>query len=153
MRRFFLSGAVVAASLVLTLHAVAVPADDVAATVQELYQYAHTHFGCDPDSVKGERRWLTPELYARLWKKVNEPVPKGDAPDIEGDVFLNSQEPLDRFFVFKPAVNGDTARVRVNTILPGETRHVTVMLIKIDGAWKVRDVDYGQDGKLSDLLK
>ncbi len=152
MRPFSLT-VLLAAFAFLSLPAKAAAADDPTATVRALYHYAQAHFGFDLDSLKGEKPWLAPAFYARLWKKANEPVAKGDAPDIEGDVFLNSQEPLDQVFVHKSEIHGETAKVIVDTILPGEKRHVTVLLEKIEGAWKVTDVDYGPDGKLSDLLK
>jgi hypothetical protein len=153
MRPFIFCGAVLAASLFSTLHVIAVPADDAAATVQSLYQNALTHFGFGPDTVTADKPWLTPGLYARLWKKANAPVPKGDAPDIEGDVFMDAQDIPSRFVVLKAAVNDNKATVGVNLFWSAEKRHYTVLLDKIDGAWKVSDVDYGQDGKLTDLLK
>jgi hypothetical protein len=153
MRRLFFCGAFLAASLFSTLRVVAVPADDAAATVQALYHHATIHFGFDPDIVKSAKPWLTPELYTRLWKKANAPVPKGDAPDIEGDVFLDSHEPPDRFIVLEAAVDAAKATVGITLVYSGEERHYTVMLNKLDGAWKVSDIDYGQDGKLTDLLK
>ncbi len=124
--------------------------------VQGLYRSALEHFGFSPDTVKACQPWVTPELYARLWKKVNEPVPKGDAPDIEGDVFLDSQDPPIKFGVGQAAINSTKAQVGVMLIWPGasgERRQVSVLLKRIDGAWKVDDVNYGKDGKLSDLLK
>jgi hypothetical protein len=121
--------------------------------VQALYQTAFTHFGFDTDTVKAAKPWLTPGLYARLWKKANEPVPKGDAPDIEGDVFLDSQEPPTKFEVGDSSVHENKATVGVSVFLAGEKRHFNVLLERVDGAWKVSDVDYGQDGKLTDLLK
>jgi hypothetical protein len=154
MRRFTFYGAVLVASLCSTLPAAAVPADDAAATVQALYHHAMTHFGFDPDIVRSAKPWLTPGLYARLWKKANAPVPKGDAPDIEGDVFMDAQDVPTRFVVLKAATEGDKATVAVNLFWSAEEeRHFNVLLERVGGAWKVSDVDYGQDGKLSDLLK
>jgi hypothetical protein len=130
--------------------------DSPAAVVQALYHSAFIHFGFTPDTIKSNRQWLTPELYSRLLKKVNEPTPKGDAPDIEGDVFLDCQDPPEKFVVGKASI--DQARAKVDVTLTwaggsGEKRHYSVLLKQIDGAWKVCDVDYGKDGKLTDLLK
>ena len=131
-------------------------ADSPAAVVQALYHSAFIHFGFTPDTIKSNRQWLTPELYSRLWKKVNEPTPKGDAPDIEGDVFLDCQDPPDKFVVGKASIDQTKAKVEVTLVWAGgsgEKRHHSVLLKQIDGAWKVYDIDYGKDGKLTDLLK
>jgi hypothetical protein len=152
MRRFTFCGALLAASFFSALHVVAVPTDDAAATVQALYHHEMTHFGFDPAIVKSAKPWLTPGLYARLWKKVKEPVPKGDAPDIDGDVFMDAQDVPTRFVVLKAATEGDKATVGVNLFWSSEERHFIVLLYRIGGGWKVGDVDYGKDGKLTDLL-
>ena len=129
--------------------------DSPPAVVQALYHSALIHFGFTPDTVKSYRPWLTPELYTRLWKKVNEPTPKGDAPDIEGDVILDCQDPPDKFVVGKASIDQTNAKVDVTLIWPssGEKRQYRALLQQIDGAWKVYDIDYGKDGKLTDLLK
>jgi hypothetical protein len=142
-----------AASLLSTLPARAADDGGPAGVVQALYQSALKNFGFDPDTVKVAKPWLTPGLYARLWKKANEPVPEGDAPDIEGDVFLDAQDLPTRFDVEPAVVHEDRATVGVRVYFSGEKRHYTVLLDKIAGAWKVSDVDYGPDGKLTDLLK
>jgi hypothetical protein len=131
-------------------------ADGATAVVQALYHSASIHFGFTPDTIKANRQWLTPELYSRLWKKVNEPTPKGDAPDIEGDVFLDCQDQPDKFVVGKASINQSAATVDVSLTwggASGEKRHYSVLLKQVDGAWKVSDIDYGKDGKLTDLLK
>jgi hypothetical protein len=130
--------------------------DGPAAVAQALYHSAFIHFGFTPDTVKSNRPWLTPGLYSRLWKKVNEPTPPGDAPDIEADVFLDCQDPPDKFVVGEASIDQTEAKVEVTLVWPGasgERRHYRAFLKQIDGAWKVYDIDYGQDGKLTDLLK
>jgi hypothetical protein len=121
--------------------------------VHDLYKSAQAHFGFSPESVKAAKPWVSAGLYAKMLKKVNEPVPKGDAPDIEGDLFLDSQDPPDKFEVGKADIDGTKARVPVTLIWPSEQRHQTVDLEQIGGAWKVTEVVYGKDGKLTDLLK
>ena len=86
------------------------------------------------------------------WKKLNQPVAKGDAPDIEGDLFLGCQEPPSKFEVGEISVDGTKAKVEVTLIWPGEKRQYTVLLEQVQGTWRVYDVDYGKDGKLTDLL-
>ncbi len=153
---FRLAFALLVLSLTAGLHGWADPAGgDPVKVVKELYAFAgkDKNFGFSADSVKAEKKWLTPELYAKMVKKVNQPVAKGDAPDIEGDVFLNSQEDPNKVVVGKADVNGTTAKVPVTVIIGTEKPIYTVLLEQVGGAWKVADVDYGKDGKLTDLLK
>ncbi len=141
--------------LVFTLtlaRAVMVPGDP-ATTTFAAYQTAMAHFGFSPEILRHQKPFLAPDLYAALMKKANQPVAKGDAPDIEGDVILNSQELPDKFDVGRTTVSGAHATVRVTLSWGTETRHYFVQLTQINGAWKITDIDYNKDGKLSDLLK
>jgi hypothetical protein len=127
-----------------------------AAVVNALYHSAFIHFGFTADTIKANRPWLAPELYARLLKKVNEPTPKGDAPDIEGDVILDCQDLPNKFVVGKTSIDQAQAKVGVTLVWAGdaaENRHYSVLLKRIDGSWRVYDINYGQDGKLTGLLK
>jgi len=131
----------------------AAPAGDSPdAVVQALYHSSMKNFGFSPEAVKATKPWVTPELYKRMWKKVNQPVPKGDAPDIEGDLFLNCQDAPTKVTVGKATINGAKAQVEVAVAFGDEKRKYTVLLEQIDGTWKVSNVDYGKDGKLTDLL-
>jgi hypothetical protein len=129
--------------------------DSPVETVKAIYHTAYAHFGFDADIVKTYKPWLTPDLYSRLLKKANQPVAKGDAPDIEGDVIFDAQDVPNKYVVGKATTDSTKAKVDVSLTYSGEPdkRHFTVQLQQIDGAWKVSDIDYGKDGKLSDLLK
>ena len=129
--------------------------DSPEAVTKALYRKAVAAPGFGTDTVKAERQWLTPDLYARLMKKARLPVPKGDVPDIDGDVFLNAQDLPTKWEVGKASIDGTTAKVGVDlSWSDADKRHFTVFLIQINGAWKVSDVDYnGKEGKLTDLLK
>ncbi len=141
-------------ALCSALPVMAAPATDSPdVVVQGLYHSSLEHFtGFTPDSVKLAKPWVTPQLYRRLWKKVNEPQPKDAAPDIEGDIFLGCQEPPTKFVVGKPSIQQTQAKVDIALFWSGEKRHYTVMLEQVNGAWKVYDVHYGKDGNLTDLL-
>jgi hypothetical protein len=137
----------------IILPAIAAPATDSPdAVVHALYSSCEDHFGFDLAIVKTYQPWLTPALYARILKKANEPVTKGDAPDIEGDLFFNSQETPTKFTVGQPFIDPTKAKVPVTVIVGLEKHRYIVLLEQIDGAWKVSDVHYGKDGKLTDLL-
>jgi len=153
LRRWLILLFVGASLTVLQSAAAASTPDDPATVTKALYQSALHHMGFTPDTVKVSRPWLTPDLYSRLWKKVNQPVPKGDAPDIEGDVFLDCQDPPDKFEVGHATIDQANAKVDVTLFWPKEKRHYIVLLKQLSGAWKVCDVNYGSDGTLTALLK
>lgn len=154
----FLRLCVVLLSVILlpSLHATITPdGKSPAKVVKELYQTSLDHFsGFTADSVKLVQPWVAPELYDRMWKKVNAPEPKDAAPEIEGDLFLGCQEPPTKFKVEKTSINIDQAKATVQLALffAGETREYKVLLEQVNGSWKVCDVNYGKDGKLTDLL-
>ncbi len=134
--------------------AAALTTDDPATVTKALYRSDLRDAGFTPDTVKASRPWLTPDLYACLLKKANQPTPKGDAPEIEGDVFLNAQDVPDKFEVGHATIDHDNAKVDVTLHWSKEKRHYTVLLKQVNGAWKVYDINYGgKDGSLTDLLK
>lgn len=134
------------------LRAATAGTDSPVTVVRALYHSSMDHFGFSPESVKAAKPWVMPELYARMWKKVNEPEPKEGPPDIEGDLFLDAQDVPTKWEIGDSSITSTKARVNVNLHWDSEKRQYTVLLKQVDGAWKVYDVDYGKDGKLSDLL-
>ncbi|HWB61821.1 MAG TPA: DUF3828 domain-containing protein [Chthoniobacteraceae bacterium] len=150
-----------ALSLAVALSLFAIPclaagnaAADPAQTVQAFYAYHFKHdMGFGAPEVKARKAWLAPKLYELLIKVLNKPVPKGDAPDIEGDVFTDSQDTPTSFKVGKAAVEKDTAKVDVTFVWSGEKRHVTVILAQIDKEWRIVDIDYGAHRSLTKELQ
>lgn len=149
-------------ALVLSLLTAFVISQNVSATpaagspvevTNALMHSALKNFGFTTDNLKVEKEWLTPDLYSRLVKKANQPTPKGDAPDIEGDVFLDCQDLPTSIVVGKSNIDHDKATVDVALKFGDEKRKYTVLLKQVDGAWKVYDINYEKDGSLTDLLK
>jgi hypothetical protein len=124
-----------------------------AAITKGAYHTAMAHFGFDAASVKLQQDRLTLDLYGRLLKKVNEPVPAGDAPDIEGDVFLDCQDVPTKYEVGDAVIDGTKARVKVTLHWDNDKRQYVVLLTQINGVWKIYDINFGKDGTLTDLLK
>jgi hypothetical protein len=124
-----------------------------AAVTKATYRTALDHFGFDPAAVKAQQDHLTLDLYGRLLKKANEPTSPGDAPDIDGDVFLDSQDVPTKWEVGEATVEGTKAKVKVTLEWDKEKRHYSVLLAQINGAWKIYDIVYDKDGTLTDLLK
>jgi hypothetical protein len=132
----------------------AAPAPDSPAGVtSSLLHTALKHIGFTSDTLKTEKQYITPDLYSRLMKKANQPVAKGDAPDIEGDVFLNCQDDPTGIEIGKATIDHDKATVEVVISFDQEKQHNKVLLQQVNGAWKVYDIVYDKDGKLTDLLK
>jgi hypothetical protein len=145
---------VLASLIVFTSHVSAAgETSGPAAVTKAAYRTAMAHFGFDQASVKLQQDRLTLDLYGRLLKKINEPVPQGDAPDIEGDVFLDCQDVPTQYEVGEAAIDGTKAKVKVTLHWDKEKREYSVLLTQINGAWKIYDIVYGKDGTLSDLLK
>jgi hypothetical protein len=132
--------------------AAAPEANSPATVVRALYRSSMDHFGFTPESVKLTKPWVTSELYARLWKKVNAPQPKEGPPDIEGDLFLDCQDTPTKLAVGNATINQTKAKVDVTLNWDSEKRQYIVLLKQVDGAWKVYDVHFGKDGNLTDLL-
>lgn len=141
-----------ALALVPTLRA-APGSGDPAAVTKAAFHTAMTHFGFTPETLKIEKPNFAPDLYAALLRKANQPVPKGDAPDIEGDVLLNSQDLPDKYEVGSASIDGLKAEVPVSLRWGAEKRHYIVRLFQTKVGWKITDVDFGKDGKLTDLLR
>jgi hypothetical protein len=123
------------------------------AVTKAAYRTAMAHFGFDAASVKLQQDRLTLDLYGRLLKKINQPVPQGDAPDIEGDLFLDCQDVPSQYEVGEAVIDGTKAKVKVTVHWDKEKRQYSVLLTQINGAWKIYDIVYGKDGTLTDLLK
>ena len=148
-----LAALLLALALTTTLRAASADTTDPAAVTKAAYQTAMTHFGFSADLLRYQKPYLAPDLYAALLKKANQPTPKGDAPDIEGDVILNAQDLPDKYTVGPATITGAQATVPVTLQWGTETRRYLVYLTQLHTTWKITNIDYGQDTKLTDLLK
>jgi hypothetical protein len=127
--------------------------DSPSNVVQALYRASLSHFtGFSKQSVILIKPWLAPELYARLWKKADEPQPKDEVPDVDGDIFLDSQEPPSRFEIGNVSADHNKATVELKVKWPHEDRVYRVQVEQTSHGWKVYDVQFGKDGNLTDLL-
>jgi len=125
---------------------------DPAQTVQSFYAYHFKHdMGFGKAQINARKSWLTPDLYTLITKVLNKPVPEGDAPDIEGDIFTDSQDTPTAFHVGKATSDKATAKVEVTFTWSKEKRKVTVILSQIEQAWRIQDIDYGDRLMSKDL--
>lgn len=81
------------------------------------------------------------------------PRPQDEVPPINGDPYTDSQEYPVRFAVGAARIRQDQARVPVRFADAWSHRTLTFELVREDGAWRVDDLDYGQGGRLSTLLR
>ena len=144
--------------LVLSLSLGAVRAnimmEDPVEVTKAAYRTALAHFGFSPELLRYQKPYLDSDVYSELMKKANQPVAKGDAPDIEGDVFFNAQDVPDKYEVGHATISGAKAEVPVSLVWGNDKRRYVVHLVKAEyDTWQITDIDYGKDGKLSDLLK
>jgi hypothetical protein len=151
--RGFLTPALALSIALISNATAADKASGPAAVTKAAYRTALDHFGFDPAAVKAQQDHLTLDLYGRLLKKANEPTQPGDAGDIDGDVFLDSQDVPTKWEVGEAAIDGTKAKVKVTLQWDKEKRHYSVLLAQINGAWKIYDIVYDHDGSLTDLLK
>jgi hypothetical protein len=126
---------------------------DPAAVVRALYKLDIKKGGFDATTVKSEHAYLAPDIYARLMKILSQPVAPGDEGPIDEDLILNAQDDPTQYSVGKATMEQGTAKVPVDLAWDSEKLHYTVFLKQFDGAWKVTQIDYGKDGKLTDFLK
>jgi hypothetical protein len=118
---------------------------DPAKTVQAFYDFYLTHHGSpDVPTVKATRQYFTPRLYSALITQFSKPVAKGDAPDIDWDVFLDSQEVPRAVKAGKATIDKDTAKVGATTYWSSKDQNETIVvtLVRVDGKWKIKDFYY-----------
>ena len=146
-----------ALSIVASVPALAAPSPgDLAAAkaaVQQFYDFHLAHdMGFTTANLKARERFLDPELHALLAKKLAEPVPDDEVPDIDGDPFTDAQDTPTSFTVGDAAARGELVDVRVTfRWSETESRELTVALAKGSSGWGISDVLYGEGGGLRKL--
>lgn len=123
------------------------------AIVQALLQrHMHDDMGYTPASVARKAEWLTPDLRKHIAAGFAKPVPEGDAPDIDGDPFTNSQDPPTRFKLEAVKMQGSRAEVPVRFSGNGGHERVRFLMKLEQGAWQVDDLAYSDGSSLRKLL-
>jgi len=147
----------VALLAVLLLPAVAVPQQpgpSADAVVRAFYTFHLTHnIGFTPAAVRRRAGWLSPGLLGHCRSYFARPTRPDEVPPIDGDPFTDSQDYPGAFQVGPATVAGDTARVPVTLVWADQARRsVTVLLVRVAGAWRVDDVLSGAGPSLRELL-
>ena len=136
--------------------AAAAPVPDPAKTVQAFYDcYFSHHSGCDKRTIKATRQYFTPALYKALLAEFSKPVPKGEVPDIDWDVFTASQDTPVSYKTGKTSARKETATVEIAMVWNSTNDKQTLILhlARSDRDWKIADIYYpGERGTLTALL-
>lgn len=115
-------------------------------------RFLEAHFagdmGFDAAKVATKRQYLSSALFALMKKYFAKPVPNGDAPDIDGDPFTNSQDYPARFSVGTAVTTANSSTVRVKFSDAHSAQNVTYLLTKDAGTWRVDDVRYDDNSTL-----
>ncbi|MFN8581139.1 MAG: DUF3828 domain-containing protein [Gemmatimonadaceae bacterium] len=114
--------------------------------------FAHD-MGFSRRSIARKRRFLSPSLARLVEVYFRRPVPKGDAPPIDGDPFTDTQEYPSSFRVGEAVSDTVTASVPVTMSVGAEQRTVRVMLKRAAGAWRVDDLAYEDGSTFRKLLR
>ena len=120
------------------------------------YYFSH-HFPDNVKTMKANQRLFTPGLYAMLLAEFSKPVPAGDAPDIDWDVFTDAQDIPDGFSVGKARIENGIAKVEVSLLwspkFSKRKSSVTVILTPVDHEWKIKDFHYRDHKNLTAILR
>ncbi|MEP6835091.1 MAG: hypothetical protein ABJB74_17015 [Gemmatimonas sp.] len=129
---------------------------DAASPAGFVQRFLEAHFsgdmGFDAAHMTAKAKFMTPSLMALSKTYFAKPVPKGDAPDIEGDPFTNSQDNPTRFSVGAASTVGPTATVGVKFYDAYTAKVVNYKLLQESGAWHIDDVNYDAGPTFRNLL-
>lgn len=106
-----------------------------------------------PGSVATKRGRLSTGLLARMNAYFVKQAPASEPPPINGDPFTDSQEYPTRFAVGPAVVENDQATVPVRFADAHREWQVRYRLVRVEGGWKVDDLNYANGGALSVWLR
>ncbi|SDR62353.1 Protein of unknown function [Rhizobiales bacterium GAS191] len=115
--------------------------------------YAGKAKGIDYTSAASVKRYLTPELGALLNKSL-QATKSGDAPDLDGDPFIDAQDwEITELAIAIAEPGPDRATGTVTFKNLGEAKTITLDLKKTKAGWRIDDIHWPDDhGTLRKLL-
>jgi hypothetical protein len=137
------------------LQAPAPPADLALArgVVEACYKdHLRRMMGFSAANVKAKRRWFTPGLMAELTQELRKPSKPDEVPYIDGDPFLNSQEPVSAMKVGDAKAKGADVEVSLHLAGEGFKRELKVLLKRLPAGWRIDDLTYDDGTTLRGLL-
>jgi hypothetical protein len=101
------------------------------------------------------QRYFEPSLAKIIADDSARAAKKGDVGTLEGDPFIDAQDwNIRSFDIQVTPVDADRANAVVKFDNIGKAKLLRVQLIRISGAWKIHDIDYGgEEGTLRGLFK
>jgi hypothetical protein len=97
-------------------------------------------------------KYFTKELADMIWKDVT--TSQNEVGILDGDPLYNAQDmEIKNFNIGKSAVNGDRATVPVTFTNYNKKEALTFDLIRVGGAWKIDNINYGGGESLKKWFK
>ena len=105
--------------------------------------------------AKGKKyiyKYFDQKLADLIWKNITE-TPEGEVGNLDFDPLYNAQDTqITNFVVGKPVVKGAEATVLVTFRNFGQRTSIKFEMVNVQGAWRIRDVIYGDNTDLIKLL-
>jgi hypothetical protein len=108
-------------------------------------QYAGTSPGVALDSPEAIRLYFEPALAQIVADDVVQAASDGDAPELEGDPFVDAQDwDITNLAIKVDAEGSDTAtgHVRFNNF--GEPHQITLDLVETSEGWRISDIEWAE---------
>lgn len=122
--------------------------------VEELYNQhdnENSPFFQAQDRAKVER-YFAANLAALIWKDSNES--KNEVGALDFDPLYNAQDTeIAEFNIGAPEISGEKASVVVTFTNFGERQTLKYSLVSENGAWKIADIDYGENSTLVKVFR
>ena len=101
------------------------------------------------------QRYFEPSLAKIIADDSARAAKKGDVGTLDGDPFIDAQDwNIRSFDIQVTPIDADHANAVVKFDNSGEAKLLRVQLVRISGAWKIHDIDYGgEEGTLRGLFK
>ena len=97
-------------------------------------------------------KYFDQKLADLIWKNITE-TPEGEVGNLDFDPLYNAQDTqITNFVVGKPVVKGAEATVLVTFRNFGQRTSIKFEMVNVQGAWRIRDVIYGDNTDLIKLL-
>lgn len=146
--------ALVASVIATAVGASALPANDatpevVVAALYEAQARGDGPFFQTEDRARVER-WFSPRLAQLIWDDAQ--AAQGEVGALEADPLHDAQDTeIAAFAVHAAEVDVDSAQVRVTFTNFGEPRELVYLLERNVGAWRIANIEYGEDHLLERL--
>ena len=123
-------------------------------TIQALYRVHHDGRGhvFDRQGKTNLYRFFDKPLADLIWKEIHD-TPAGEVGNLDFDPLFNAQDTqIKQFKIGPPTVQENNATVIVSFTNFDQPTKITFRMVKRGQAWKVENIDYGDDTNLMKML-